>query len=123
MPIGGAMTDTTTTKICPGCKAEVAVEALRCPHCPEWLLRSVPLHPAAQASGPAPTPARSKPRWPKIVAIVLGVLVAGFLAIIILSVLAITVLGEKPESDFEPVGQPISAPPARDIPPPILSLD
>ena len=112
MPIGGTMTDTTTTKICPGCQAEVAVEALRCPHCPEWLLSSVPTEPASQP--PAPGPARSKPRWPKIIAIVLGVLIAGFLVIVILSALAIAFLGEKPKSQFKTVGEPISAPAARD---------
>lgn len=121
------MTDMTTTKICPGCKAEVAVEALRCPHCPEWLLSSVPTEPAAQAPAPVraqfPGPSQPKPRGPKIIAIVLGAIVAGFLAIVILSVLAIAFLGEKPKSEFKTVGEPISAPALRSTPTSILSAD
>ena len=53
---------------------------------------------------------KTKPNWARSIAITVGVIVAGFLAIIILLVLAIALLGEEQKPEFRPVGEPLSAP-------------
>jgi len=113
------MTDTTApaTPICPNCKGEVAADALKCRHCAEWLPGGSPGYSAALA----PAPVRPKARWPKILAIVVGAIVAGFLLLVVLSVLAITFLGTKANTEFKPVGSQLGAPAPRATPAPAFT--
>jgi len=113
------MTDTTApaTTICPTCKGEVAADALKCRHCAEWLPGGSPAYAAALTPASVPP----KARWPKILAVVVGAIVAGFLLLVVLSVLAVTFLGTKADDKFKNVGSELGAPAPQAAPAPAFT--